>query len=118
MLMCFEGRFFFQSLPFQESLKASGEEEQASDDVRLHDCQLQQLRLRALLERYSERRPKAEELAERYERLGGAPAVGGAEVGDRRPPRGAAAAAGGERPAGAAGAHAQEERAAAAGGTG
>ena len=48
-------------------LQTAAEEQEAADHIRLHDAQLERLRLRALRERYSERQPKAEELAERYE---------------------------------------------------
>ena len=50
-----------------DSLKAAADEEQAADEILLHDAQLERLRLRALLDRYLERPPKVEELAERYE---------------------------------------------------
>ena len=50
-----------------DSLKAAADEEQAADEILLHDVQLERVRLRALLDRYVERPPKAEELAERYE---------------------------------------------------
>ena len=50
-----------------ERLKSAGEEQEAADEIRLHDAQLERLRLRTLLDRYSERPPKVEELAERYE---------------------------------------------------
>eukprot|EP00913_Durusdinium_trenchii_P025487 g23925.t1 len=49
-----------------DSLKAAAEEEEAADEVRLHDLRLERLALKALLDRYRERPPK-EELAERYE---------------------------------------------------
>ncbi|CAE7213910.1 unnamed protein product [Symbiodinium sp. CCMP2592] len=48
-------------------LQTAGEEQEAADEIRIHDAQLERLRLRTLLERYRERQPKAEELAERYE---------------------------------------------------
>lgn len=48
-------------------LKAAADEEQAANEILLHDAQLERLRLRALLDRYVERPPKVEELAERYE---------------------------------------------------
>lgn len=50
-----------------DSLKAAADEEQAADEILLHDAQLERLRLRTLLDRYVERPPKVEELAERYE---------------------------------------------------
>ncbi|CAK9101201.1 unnamed protein product [Durusdinium trenchii] len=50
-----------------DSLKAAAEEEEAADEVRLHDLRLERLALKALLDRYRERPPKVEELAERYE---------------------------------------------------
>eukprot|EP00435_Cladocopium_sp_Y103_P037827 s2354_g10.t1 len=50
-----------------DSLKTAADEEQAADEILLHDAQLERLRLRALLDRYLERPPKVEELAERYE---------------------------------------------------
>ncbi|CAE7041651.1 crop [Symbiodinium natans] len=50
-----------------QNLQTAGEEQEAADEIRMHDAQLERLRLRALLERYTERQPKAEELAERYE---------------------------------------------------
>lgn len=48
-------------------LQANEEEEQAGDELELHDAQLLRLKLRATVERYTERRPAVEELAERYE---------------------------------------------------
>ena len=48
-------------------MKAAADEEQAADEILLHDAQLERLRLRTLLDRYVERPPKVEELAERYE---------------------------------------------------
>lgn len=48
-------------------LEANAEESAASDAVGLHDLQLQRLRLQTLLQRYQEKLPSAEELAERYE---------------------------------------------------
>lgn len=57
-----------QRLRFEyASLKAAADEEQTADEILLHDAQLERVRLKALLERYVERQPKAEELAERYE---------------------------------------------------
>ena len=50
-----------------DSLKAAADEEQAAEEILLHDAQLERLRLRTLLDRYVERPPKVEELAERYE---------------------------------------------------
>ena len=50
-----------------QSLQSAGEEQEAAGEILLHDAQLERLRLRALLERYNDRQPKAEELAERYE---------------------------------------------------
>lgn len=49
------------------ALKAAADEDQAADEILLHDAQLERLRLRGLLDRYMERQPKVEELAERYE---------------------------------------------------
>lgn len=50
-----------------DALKAAADEDQAADEILLHDAQLERLRLRGLLDRYVERQPKVEELAERYE---------------------------------------------------
>eukprot|EP00438_Fugacium_kawagutii_P001308 Skav226292 [mRNA] locus=scaffold3301:259179:261894:+ [translate_table: standard] len=50
-----------------DALKAAADEDQAADEILLHDVQLERLRLRGLLDRYMERPPKVEELAERYE---------------------------------------------------
>lgn len=48
-------------------LKSAEEEQATSDDLALHDAQLLRLSLQGQLQRYQEKRPNAEEFAERYE---------------------------------------------------
>jgi len=50
-----------------QELEAGAAERDAGDGVALHDARLERLRLSGLLQRYRERAPTVEELAERYE---------------------------------------------------
>mmetsp|Transcript_92632 Transcript_92632/g.276251 ORF Transcript_92632/g.276251 Transcript_92632/m.276251 type:complete len:355 (+) Transcript_92632:64-1128(+) len=50
-----------------QELEAAAAEQDAGDGVALHDACLERLRLTKLLQRYRERAPTVEELAERYE---------------------------------------------------